>query len=98
MPLARAPRACQGYPVALPDPRSDRAGDGTAPADRVLRVGAALTVIGLLCAVVALLPLVVPDLELPPAMWFLAMLTGVGLIVVFVGLAMGARSRRRRVP
>jgi hypothetical protein len=43
-----------------------------------------------------MLPLVIPSLELPGAMWFLAMLTGVGLIVVFVGLAMGARARRSR--
>lgn len=63
-------------------------------ADRVLRIGGVITVVGLLCALVALLPLVVPSLDLPPVMWFLAMLTGVGLVVVFVGLAMGARQRR----
>jgi hypothetical protein len=66
------------------------------PADRVLRVGGAITVVGLVFTVIAMLPLLVPSLELPGAMWFLAMLTGVGLIVVFVGLAMGARGRRRR--
>ncbi len=65
-------------------------------ADRVLRVGAVITVIGLLCTLVAILPLVIPSLELPSLMWFLAMLTGVGLIVVFVGLSMQARSRRHR--
>ena len=42
----------------------------------------------------ALLPLLVPSLDLPPAMWFLSMLTGVGLVIVFVGLAMGARQCR----
>ena len=65
-------------------------------ADRVLRAGAVITVIGLVCTLVAILPLVVPSLELPSLMWFLAMLTGVGLIVVFLGLAMQARSRRHR--
>ncbi|MBI1351941.1 MAG: hypothetical protein GC156_12580 [Actinomycetales bacterium] len=65
-------------------------------ADRVLRIGGIITVIGLLCTVIAMLPLVVPSLTLPSAMWFLAMLTGVGLIVVFVGLTMQARQRRGR--
>ncbi len=84
VPLARAPRACQGYPVS-PD---------TSSADRVLRIGAVITAAGLVFTLIAIIPLVVPDLDLPSAMWFLAMLTGVGLIVVFVGLAMGARRRR----
>lgn len=70
-----------------PDPSSS---------DRVLRVGGVITVVGLAFAAIALLPLLLPSLELPGAMWFLAMLTGVGLIVVFVGLAMSARGRRRR--
>lgn len=68
----------------------------TSPADRVLRIGGAITAIGIVCTLVAMLPLVFPSLELPSAMWFLAMLTGVGLVVVFVGLVMGARGRRAR--
>jgi hypothetical protein len=67
----------------------------TSSADRVLRIGGVITVVGLLFTVIAMLPLLIPSLELPGAMWFLAMLTGVGLIVVFVGLAMGAHGRRR---
>ena len=55
----------------------------------MLRIGGVITVVGLLFTVIAMLPLLMPSLELPGAMWFLAMLTGVGLIVVFVGLAMG---------
>jgi len=66
----------------------------TARGDRVLRVGAWITAAGLLFTLVALLPLVLPDVELPSAMWFLSMLTGVGLIVVIVGLVLGARGRR----
>ena len=79
----------------MPDaaPRADRS---ASPADRVLRAGAWITVAGLVFTLIALLPLVVPSLELPGAMWFLAMLTGVGLIVVFVGLVMGSRHRRHR--
>ena len=68
----------------------------TTPADRVLRIGGAITVVGLVFTAIAMLPLLMPSLELPGAMWFLAMLTGVGLIIVCVGLVMGARSRRPR--
>lgn len=71
---------------------------GAAPsrADRVLRVGGVVTAAGLVFTLIACLPLLFPSLELPSAMWFLAMLTGVGLVIVFVGLALGARERRAR--
>lgn len=65
------------------------------PADRVLRIGGWITLVGLVFTLIAMLPLIVPSLEFPGAMWFLAMLTGVGLIVVFAGLVMGSRERRR---
>ena len=65
-------------------------------ADRVLRAGAWLTVAGLVFTVIAMVPLLFPSVSLPRAMWFLSMLTGVGLIVVFVGLVLGARGRRTR--
>jgi hypothetical protein len=65
------------------------------PGDRLLRIGAAVTVLGLTCTLVAMLPLVIPSLELPPAWWFLSMITGVGLALVIAGLAVSARSRRR---
>lgn len=70
------------------------ASEGSA-GDRLLRIGAVVTVIGLLCTVIAMLPLVVPGLELPSAWWFLSMITGVGLALVILGLAVSARSRRR---
>lgn len=60
-----------------------------------MRVGAVVTVVGLVFAALALLPLVVPGLTLPSALWFLAMLTGVGLALVLLGLLVSARSRRR---
>lgn len=65
------------------------------PGDRLLRVGAVVTVSGLVCTVIAMLPLVVPGLELPSAWWFLSMITGVGLALVIAGLAVSARSRGR---
>jgi hypothetical protein len=64
-----------------------------ATADRVIRVGAALTVLGIIFSLIAILPLVT-DLELPSIWWFLSMLTGVGLAVILVGLIISARSRR----
>ena len=62
--------------------------------DRLLRIGAVVTVVGLVCTVIAMLPLVIPSLELPSAFWFLSMITGVGLALVILGLAVSARARR----
>lgn len=66
------------------------------PGDRLLRIGGVVTVIGLICTLIAMLPLVIPSLSLPSAWWFLSMITGVGLALVIVGLAVSARSRRSR--
>ena len=66
------------------------------PGDRTLRIGAAVTLVGLVFVLIALLPMVNPGITLPGVFWFLAMLTGVGLIIVIVGLVQGARQRRRR--
>lgn len=63
--------------------------------DRLLRAGAVVTIIGLACTLVAMLPLLIPSLSLPSAMWFLAMITGIGLAMVIAGFAVSARSRRR---
>jgi len=68
--------------------------ESRSPADRTLRIGVWVTTAGLIFLLIALLPLVVPSVEMPGVMWFLAMLVGVGLIIVFVGLAQQARQRR----
>ena len=65
------------------------------PGDRLLRIGAIVTVVGLGCTLVAMLPLVIPAMTLPSAWWFLSMITGLGLALVIAGLAVSARSRRR---
>jgi hypothetical protein len=67
-------------------------------ADRILRIGVIVTVVGLGCTLVAIIPLVLPDIDMPSALWFLAMLTGVGLAIVVVGLALQSRARRRSRP
>lgn len=51
--------------------------------------------IGLAFALIAMLPLVIPDLTLPSYWWFLAMITGVGLALVLLGLRLSARARSR---
>ena len=63
-------------------------------ADRVMRAGAIITAVGLVFTLIAILPLFFPSLSLPSALWFLSMLTGVGIIVICIGLVMSARSRR----
>ena len=67
----------------------------SAPGDRLLRVGVVVTVLGLVCVLIAILPLVVPSIELSSIWLFLSMLTGVGLALVLAGLIRSARSRRR---
>jgi hypothetical protein len=70
----------------------------SAPADTLLRVGIAVTALGLVFTLVALIPLFFPDIALSGAWWFLSMLTGVGLALVIAGLIRASRARRRRVP
>jgi len=64
-------------------------------AQRVIRAGAILTILGLVATLIAILQLVT-DLELSSAWWFLSMITGVGLATVIAGLTMSARSRSSR--
>ncbi len=64
--------------------------------DLLMRVGAWITVAGLAFTAVAMLPLLIPSMPSPPWLWFLAMLTGVGLIIVLIGLVRSSRGRRRR--
>ncbi|MFM8239095.1 MAG: hypothetical protein ACKOAW_02120, partial [Actinomycetota bacterium] len=61
-------------------------GSSRIPGDRVMSAGAIVTVIGIACTLIAMLPLVVPDLALPSAWWFLSMITGVGLAMILLGL------------
>ncbi len=66
-----------------------------ARAQRVIKVGAILTIIGIVATLIAILPLV-SDIELSGVWWFLSMITGVGLATVLAGLTMSARSRSTR--
>lgn len=63
-----------------------------------MRIGVGVTVAGLLATVIAMAPLIFPDIALPGIWWFLAMITGVGLALVILGLLVAARERRRPRP
>lgn len=73
----------------MADPTPSPAGD------RLLRIGAVVTVIGLGFTLIAMLPLIFPALELPSVWWFLSMVTGLGLALVLLGLFRASRARRR---
>lgn len=62
--------------------------------DLVLRVGVVVTIIGFLATIIAILPLVIDSVELPGIWWFLSMITGVGLLLIILGLVLAARERR----
>ncbi|MCU0283323.1 MAG: hypothetical protein MUD13_05395 [Candidatus Nanopelagicales bacterium] len=87
----------------MPDRTADddgdrQAGPGAAsaprPGDGLVRWGTVVTVLGLALAAVAMLPLVT-DLELPSAFWGLAMLAGIGMGMILVGLWRNGRRRSR---
>lgn len=65
--------------------------------DRVLRIGLVVSALGLLAAVIAMLPLVIPSMQPSGIWWFLAMITGVGLAIVIAGLIISARERSARI-
>ena len=65
-------------------------------ADLVLRAGVGVTALGILFTMIALIPLVVPSWNPPGWLWFAAMVIGVGLFIMIVGLVLSARGRRRR--
>jgi len=58
----------------------------------MMRAGIVLFVIGAISTLVAMVPLVTGH-DLPSFMWFLAMLVGVGFLLILLGLLGNARSR-----
>ena len=63
--------------------------------DLLMRLGIALTVFGMLCTLVALLPLVNANLHLGSYWWPLAMSSGVGLALILFGLRRSSGTRKR---
>lgn len=61
--------------------------------DRLMRIGMWVTVIGMIFTLIAILPLFIDGLTLPSFMWFLAMLTGVGMAMILLGLRRSSKVR-----
>lgn len=65
------------------------------PADRLVRVGAALFLLGVLATVATVAPLLLGDRRLPLAFYLLSVLTPIGLGLALAGMVAGNRARRR---
>lgn len=65
--------------------------------DRLMVWGAAVTVLGMLLTLIAMLPLLIPSLRMPSIWWALAMVTGVGLGMFCLGFWRAARRRSMAV-
>lgn len=80
----------------MPEAGTSRSGapEPSARAERLIRSGMGVAVLGILVSLVALLPLV-SDIELPSVFWALSMLTGVGFAMILLGMAQKGRRRAR---
>jgi hypothetical protein len=77
-------------PEATPPARAP----GPRAGDRLVRAGVVVTAVGLALVLVAILPLVTGR-ELPSAFWALAMLAGLGMGMILLGLWRKGRARSR---
>jgi Ni/Fe-hydrogenase subunit HybB-like protein len=68
---------------------------GTA-ADRLLRLGGIVTVIGMILSLIAMSPAVFGEV-LAPIWWALSMTTGLGLTILLVGVRRASAARSRAV-
>jgi len=64
--------------------------------DRLIRAGGAIVVLGMGLTLVAISPLIFGG-NLPSAWWTLSMITGVGLVVLLIGLRTAGSTRSRLV-
>lgn len=63
--------------------------------DLVMRLGIALTIFGMLCTIVAIAPLVNSNLHPGSIWWPLSMSSGLGLVLILLGLRRSSGSRKR---
>lgn len=63
----------------------------------LVRLGGIVTAVGLVLTVIAMIPLLVPSVQMPSAWWFLSMVTGVGLGLMCLGFWRAARERSQSV-
>lgn len=64
--------------------------------DRLIRAGGVLVALGMVLTLIAISPLLFGG-QLPSAWWTLSMITGVGLIVLLIGLRTAGSTRSRLV-
>jgi len=63
--------------------------------DKMMRIGAVIMVFGMICAVIAILPLFFSSLNLGSFWWGLSMLSGLGLALVLIGLRQSSKVRTK---
>jgi len=61
--------------------------------DKLMRIGAVIMVFGMICAIIAILPLVFKSWNLGSYWWGLSMLSGVGLAMILIGLRQSSKVR-----
>ena len=61
--------------------------------ERLMRIGAVITVVGMIFSLIALIPIRNGD-DPPSWLWWLAMSSGIGLALVLFGLRQAAIARR----
>lgn len=62
--------------------------------DRITRLGAWITVAGMVLALVAIIPLFFPSVTMPSWLWLCAVVFGVGLATIAYGFVVSGRERR----
>ncbi len=72
--------------------------DSTGPGDRLVRIGAALFIIGTLATLATITPLLIGTTALPTAVYLVSTLMPLGFAIAGAGLFKSARNQRRPVP
>ena len=63
--------------------------------DNLMKTGAVIMAMGMMCTLVAIIPLFASSVTLTSYWWGLSMLTGVGLAMVIIGLRRSSRVRTK---
>jgi hypothetical protein len=85
-------RSAPTYPVAV---SNETPHDGTAPGDRLVRLGVIVFGVGAVATLVTVAPLFLGLHPLPSAAYFVCMLMGVGFALAAAGLLRSVAAQRR---
>ncbi|MYW00947.1 hypothetical protein [Streptomyces sp. SID3343] len=72
--------------------------ESAGPGDRLVRIGAALFIIGTIATLATITPLLIGTKALPTAVYLVSTLMPLGFAVAGAGLFKSARNQRRPVP